>query len=286
MRRMERPTSNAEQITFWNEQAGPRWVERHTMLDAQIAPFGAAAMEALRVASGERVVDIGCGCGDTTLALARKVGPTGRVLGVDVSGPMLDRARERVAEAGLRNVELVQDDAQTHVFTPESADALFSRFGVMFFADPVAAFRNLRTALVPGGRLGFACWQALPDNPWMAVPLRAAAQHVQMPPPPAPDAPGPFAYADRTRLERILGAAGFATVDVRDFSPDLVVGGGGGLDVAVELMLNLGPMAALLRDADVARVASVAEAVREAIRPYATSAGVVMPSKAWIVTAT
>ena len=276
---------NAEQIAYWNEQSGPKWVARQALLDAQLAPFGAAAMDTGRIAAGDRVLDVGCGCGDTTLALGRRVGTGGRVVGIDISAPMLARARERAAQAGAANVEFVEADAQTHAFPPASVDCLFSRFGVMFFADPTAAFRNLRGALAPGGRVVFACWQKLAENPWMLVPLMAAAPHVTMPTPPAPDAPGPFSFADRARVEAILGGAGFADVALQSFEPEMVIGGGT-LDAAVEFLLQLGPMAAVFREpANAGAMPAVTAAVRESLRPYTTARGVVMASKAWLVTA-
>jgi SAM-dependent methyltransferase len=230
------------------------------------------------------VLDVGCGCGDTTLAAARRAA-RGRVLGVDISAPMLARARARAAEAGLANAEFLQADAQTHRFAPASVDVVVSRFGVMFFADPAAAFQNLRDALIPGGRLAFACWQSLPENPWMLVPVMAAAQHVPLPPPPAPGAPGPFAFAERPRVEAILSGAGFVDVDFRTFAPSITVGGEGGLDDAVEFILQLGPLAAAFREAKRPdAMPAVTAAVREALGPYVTPRGVVMASKAWIVT--
>src|SRR5262249_32133419 len=151
---------NAEQVRFWNDAGSRRWVRQQALLDAMLASLGRRALERAAARHGERVVDVGCGCGDTSLALARAVGVTGRVTGIDVSRPMLERAGERAREAGLGTVCFVEADAQTHPFAREH-DLVFSRFGVMFFIDPVVAFRNLRGALGPGGRLAFVCWQAL-----------------------------------------------------------------------------------------------------------------------------
>src|SRR6185369_15072156 len=184
------------------------------------------AMDAAAVAAGERVLDVGCGCGSTTIELARRAGPTGHVVGADISGPMLADARARTAAAGLGNVELVHADAQTHAFPPSAFDLVFSRFGVMFFADPTAAFANLRGALRPGGRLAFVCWRSLPENPWMAVPLMAALQHLPPPTIPGPEDPGPFSFADRGRVERILGGAGWSDVTVTPLDETLTLPGG------------------------------------------------------------
>jgi SAM-dependent methyltransferase len=281
---MEATGPNAEQITYWNEQSGPKWVTRQGQLDHMLAPFGTAVMDAVGVAPGKRVVDVGCGCGDTTLAIARRVGSSGHALGVDISLPMLSRARDRAAAEGVGNVRFLAADAQSHAFEPRGVDVVFSRFGVMFFADPAAAFANLRTALGDGGRVGFMCWQALTENPWMLVPLGAAAQHVALPPPPAPGAPGPFAFADRDRVTRILSDAGLRDIVFEPFTPSVEIGGGS-VDDAVEFVLQLGPTAAILREASADALAKVAASMREALAPYATPRGVVMPSAAWIVTA-
>jgi len=277
---------NAEQIRYWNEHSGPRWVASEAMLDAQIAPLGLAAMERARVAAGERVLDVGCGCGQTTLQLAEKVGPRGGVTGIDISAPMLERARARAAERELAHARFLNADAQTTRLGAAAFNLVFSRFGVMFFADPAAAFANLRASLAPGGRVVFVCWQELMRNPWMRVPLLAAAPHLPPLTPPAPGAPGPFAFADPVRVRGILEAAGFADVAIDPFESDLALGGvGGNLEQAVELVMGLGPLAAALREAAADLRLRVAAAVREAIAPYATPAGVKLGSAAWIVRA-
>jgi SAM-dependent methyltransferase len=277
-------SANAEQAQYWTETAGPKWVRYEEFLDRQLGPLGERAMDHAAIAAGERVLDVGCGCGHTTITLARRVGPTGRVLGVDISESMLARARARGADQ--RHVRFALADAQTHRFDAGAFDAVFSRFGVMFFADPTAAFANLRTALRAGGRLAFVCWQSLPQNGWLAVPLMAAARHIQFPPPPAPGAPGPFAFADADRVRGILEGAGFRDVAFdRDEHP-IVVGGGGSLDDVVDFLLDgVGPTSAALREAGPEARPKVAAAVRDALAPYATADGVSLPAAAWIVTA-
>lgn len=278
---------NAEQIQYWNDIAGEKWVAVQPLIDAQIGPLGAMAMDRAAIGAGERVLDIGCGCGHTTVQLARRVGATGHVTGIDLSQPMLDCARQRAAREAADNVHFENADAQTQVFPPDSFDVLYSRFGVMFFAHPEQAFANLCAALRPGGRLAFVCWQALKDNPWMVVPLAAAAAHLPPLPLPAPGAPGPFAFADAARVEGILTLAGFVDVAFEAVCEPLALGGGGqGLDQTVEFLLQMGPAAKALRDAnDPALRPRVAAAIREAIAPFVTPAGVRMGSAAWIVTA-
>jgi SAM-dependent methyltransferase len=240
-------------------------------------------MDRARIQPGTHVLDVGCGCGETTIELAGRVGPTGSVTGVDVSAPMLEAARARAA--GLPQVRFEEGDAQTHPFPPGRYDLLFSRFGVMFFTEPATAFTNLRRALRPDGRVAFVCWQPLGVNEWMLVPLKAAAQHLTLPAPPAPDAPGPFAFGDPARVRDILTGAGFDQIALEPVETTLVIGGGQSLEDAVELLLELGPTAALLRDADPALRPRVAGAVGEALRPFAGPGGVRMAGAVWVVTA-
>lgn len=275
---------NAKQIEYWNEVSGKRWVEMGEVIDAQIAPLGEAAMERARPEPGEHILDIGCGCGQTTLSLATRVGDRGSVLGLDISGPMLERARERTREAGVGNVLFQQADAQTHEFA--EFDLVFSRFGVMFFASPVEAFTNLISALRPGGRLAFVAWQKLDLNPWMHLPIIAAAKHLPPgDPPPPPDAPGPFAFADQKRVETILRDSGFENIRHESLEQDLLIGGGRSLDDTVGFLIQLGPAGAALRAANDELRNNVMDEIHSVIKPYFIDGGVRMPSASWIVSA-
>lgn len=277
--------ANQEQHQYWNEQAGPKWVQRQAQLDAQIEPLGLAAMQQADIKPGEHVLDIGCGCGQAALELAERVGPNGSVLGADLSQPMLARAQERQHERELDNLAFVHADAQTYAFAQEYFDLVFSRFGVMFFEDPTAAFQNFQTALRPNGRLCFLCWQPLAQNDWVKVPLGAAAQHVALPPPPAPGSPGPFSLGDPDHIRGILGAAGFTNIHIEPHETDLNLGGAKTVDEAVTFLLDIGPMVAVLRDAEEAVRQRVIEEVRTTLRPYASSDGVRLHGATWIVTA-
>ena len=277
--------TNAEQIEYWNERGGPQWVQLQERLDAQIGPLGLVALEQAAAQPGESVLDVGCGCGHTALALAEQVGPRGSVTGVDISRPMLGRARERQQEQQLQNLTFLPADAQTHRFEPASVDLTFSRFGVMFFEDAAQAFGNLRTALRPGGRLCFLCWQELAKNDWVRVPLQAAAQHVPLPPRPEPGAPGPFSLADPARVRDILDAAGFRTVRCQSHETDMSVGGATGVDGAVAFLLTIGPVASLLRESDADTRSRVAESIRAALLPYADGNRVSLSSATWVVQA-
>ncbi len=196
-------------------------------LDRLFAGITEQAIAVAAPAPGERVLDIGCGCGATVLALATRVGANGHVLGVDVSAPMLEVARRRVAADGLSQAEVLLADAATHRFAAGQADLIFSRFGVMFFDAPVEAFINLRQALATGGRLFFACWRPFKHNDWFAVPFKAVVPHLPPQEKPEPDAPGPFAFADPERVT-ILGLAGFSDVAIRPVDTMLTVGRYGG----------------------------------------------------------
>ncbi|HEY2709503.1 MAG TPA: methyltransferase domain-containing protein [Caulobacteraceae bacterium] len=272
--------ANASQITYWNEAAGPIWVAMQDDLDAQLQPLGLAAMNALAPKSGDRVIDVGCGCGATSLALARRVGTEGRVLGVDISEPMLGVARGRAAAQGLARATFVEADAQSRAFDP--ADAMFSRFGVMFFADPTAAFANIRKALLPAGRLAFVCWQAAANNPWMTAPMAEVAPLLPAPPTPAePGAPGPFAFADPVRLRGILESAGFKGVVIQPHSQMI---GWPDLDTAARVAIRVGPVGAAVREHP-QMIDAVSAAVRRTFERHLTDEGVRLESATWIVTA-
>jgi ubiquinone/menaquinone biosynthesis C-methylase UbiE len=275
---------NAEQIKQWNETHGPKWVALHDLINTQIQPLGLHAMDRARIAAGEHALDIGCGCGDTTIELAGRVGTAGSATGVDVSAVMLARARETAAAGRVSNVHFETADAQTHVFAADSFDVAFSRFGVMFFAQPETAFANICSSLRPGGRLAFVAWQAVHLNPWMFVPMAAAAQHITIPLPATPDAPGPFAFADTDRVRGILSGAGFVDLAFEDITDTLLVAGGADLDQTVDFLLQMGPTGAAIREAATGVLPTVTSAIREALQPYATADGVRMPAAAWVVT--
>ena len=264
--------ANTEQSEYWNTGAGEAWIRQQDRMDVQLAPLGGAAMAALGVKRGERVLDVGCGAGTTTAALAQL---GARATGTDISAPLLARARERYPDC-----EFVLADAQTHAFA--GFDAVFSRFGVMFFDDPVAAFANLARAVAPAGRIAFVCWRPLRDNPLFTAPLAAAfAAGIPIPAPTEPDAPGPFAFADRDRVARILGDAGWRDVTITPC--DLAIGGNPLAD-AVELALEIGPLGRLLREHPQSRDRAV-DAVREELARHVTDGKVMMTSATWIVTA-
>ncbi len=280
---MAQESPNAEQIEYWDQVTGPKWAELSDDIDALIAPFGDRALEAAAAAPGERVLDVGCGCGPTTAALAESVGGSGGVLGIDVSGPMLGVARAR--GAGLPQLDFLQADAQVHDFSGSPFDLVFSRFGVMFFADPAAAFGNLRGALQPSGRLVFVCWQAPELNPWMIGPAAAAAKHVPAPEPPPPGAPGPFSLSDADHLSGLLEAAGYSGVELDAVALEVDVIGGRSWEQALDFMLQMGPTLRMLAEADDSTRARVRESVRELLESRRRGEGSYFDAAAWIVRA-
>jgi len=274
---------NAGQIEFWNGPNADRWLGFMESQDRMLAPLGAAAMDAATIAPGQRIVDIGCGCGTTTLDLARRVGPSGHVVGVDISAPMLERARQRAEAEAAASVALLNQDAATYRFDAQSFDRVFSRFGVMFFADPLAAFTNIRAALKPGGRMAFVCWRPLDLNPWMGITISVASQYLERPEPPGPDAPGPFAFRDPERVTQILSGAGFTNIDITpldralQFEPDI--------DGTVTKLLQQGPMAQAIADASEDIRERIRADVTAAIEDYPADGGVRIDGAAWIVSA-
>jgi SAM-dependent methyltransferase len=272
---------NAAMAEYWNAAGGATWVDMQALLDRQLAPLSAATVEALAPAEGEHILDIGCGCGATSLEIAWRVDPEGTVTGLDISAPMLEVARRRAKDAGYEQVRFIDADAQTYAFTPAKFDAAFSRFGVMFFDDPPAAFANIRGGMRKGGRLAFICWRAMAENPWMTVPLQAGLRHLPAPTPLDPAAPGPFAFADPDRVRDILGRAGFS--DIRIDVHDEAIGAAN-LEDAITAAVRVGPLGLLMRE-NPDKQAVVMQALTEALSPYVGDAGVRLPSATWIVQA-
>lgn len=278
--------ANDDQIAYWDGSAGETWIANQVLLDGQLEPFAGAAIAHAGIEVGDEVLDIGCGCGATSLAAAKIVGSQGRVAGVDLSSAMLARAAERAKTDGLGNTEFRQADAQVEDFAPSSFDAVISRFGVMFFDDPTAAFTNIARSMKPGATLSFACWQAVDKNPWMMLPVLEALKLVEMELQSDPNAPGPFAFADSARVQTILESSGLGQVSAQSFEPDLAVAGGREVEASAAFLMELGPMRKALAGADEELRDAVREAVAGAIAPFETATGVIMPSAAWIVTAT
>jgi SAM-dependent methyltransferase len=275
--------SNADQVAYWNGPAGQRWADRQASQDILLKPVADLVVDHAGFKPGERVIDVGCGSGATTVAFAREVAPSGRVLGVDVSEPMLARARQS-APTDLP-IEFVRADATVYPFEPSSFDVLASRFGVMFFADPALSFANMRKALKPAGRLAFACWREPRENPFFMAPLAAAYKHVPKLPQQGPEDPGPFAFASETRVRRILGDAGFTGVGMEACPLLLDAAIGGGLDGAVQGALQIGPVSRALDGQPEPLRTAAANEIRAALTPFVKGDAVLLPASVWLVTA-
>lgn len=278
---------NAYQVADWNGQSGKRWVANQARLDAMASVFGQAAIEAAAPVTGERVLDVGCGAGASSLALAARVGPEGQVLGVDISEPLIGRARA-LAPQGTPALFQVADASSAEL--PEGAfDILFSRFGVMFFDDPTAAFAHMRRALRPGGRVAFVCWRGAAENAWVRLPMGAIKGILPSSAPPDPEAPGPFSFGDRGRVSRILTAAGFTDIAISPFDASVPFGEGGtrdaAIDDAVKMTLEVGPLSRVLADKPDDIRARASAAVRAAFAGLPGERSVMIDGAAWIVTA-
>jgi len=274
---------NTDQIAYWNGPNGQRWTDRQAEQDVLLAPVSKALIERAAAKPGDRILDVGCGCGSTSIALAGRVAPSGLVLGIDISGPMLARARE-LAPKGAP-VDFALADATVYPFDPESFDLLVSRFGVMFFAEPAVSFANLRRALRPAGRVAFACWREPRENPWMMAPLQAIYQHVPKLPPQGPEDPGPFAFASEERVSRILGEAGYRRIEMEPVALSFDIAVGRGLDAAVQAALQIGPGSRALDGHPPETRAAAAKSVKEMLTPYVRGQSVPRAGSIWIVTA-
>jgi SAM-dependent methyltransferase len=281
-------SDNAEQIEYWNGQAGQDWVERNQQLDKTLKSIGEQAIASAAVQVGETVLDIGCGCADTSFSLLEKTGPDGRVLGVDISGPMLKLAAARASQlpTDLQHaIAFEQADASDYPFEKQSFDLLFSRFGVMFFANPGAAFANMRKALKPGGRIVFICWAPVKQNQWITLPMGAALQHLPRPEPMPPNAPGPFGLSDPEFVKRVLGEAGFDQIEIASFQPVMRFGHGIACDKVADFFIEASPVSGLLSDAPTEQLGTVREAIAEAIMPHYDGETINLDASCWIVTA-
>ena len=270
------------QREYWNGRVGEEWAAQADRMDAMLSPLSTAALDALALQRGERVLDIGCGAGATTIEIAQRIGADGCAVGVDISHPLVELGAARAKAKGLA-ITLIEADASADALPGAPFDAAFSRFGVMFFSDPVGAFAHIRGALRAGGRLTFACWRPMPENGWALTPIQAVMPMLKAPlQPPDPDAPGPFAFADPAKITRILEAAGWKDIAIKPWDGALMVAGGGSVDEAAQFMLKIGPCARAIADQELDR----AEALRRLGDRLAADkgpAGVALPAACWIV---
>ncbi len=273
---------NAAEIAYWNGPGGQRWLNRQQIQEALFAPVADILMDRAAARVGETVLDIGCGCGSLSLALAHRVAPDGRVFGVDVSAPMLERARRQAP--GLP-VEFILADATVHPFPAGAADLLFSRFGVMFFAEPARSFANMRRGLRSGARLIFACWREPRMNSWAMAPLQEAYRHVPRLPQIGPEDPGPFSLGDEARVRRILEEAGFICISLEPIALSFDLAVGRGLDTAVDTAMGIGPASRALDGQTEELRRAAAASIRNMLAQHQSGKQVLLPGAIWIVCA-
>lgn len=276
-------TFNQQQRAHWGGDDGEYWARHQAQLDRMLEPVLQPLLDFAAPKPASTVVDVGCGCGATLLELARRVGPAGQVIGMDLSEAMLAVAARRLE--GHANVRLLHGDAAELPLRGVNAELLVSRFGVMFFGDPAAAFRNLRTGLAPGGRVRFVCWRPIKENPWLQIPLHAAYEHVPHLPKQQPEEPGPFSFGDPARVTRILTDAGFTAPEFTPLDLPMEVADGGTLDDGAIRSTEFGPVKRALTEQPEEVRAAVVASIRKALAPYAAASGVKLPGAAWLVAA-
>jgi ubiquinone/menaquinone biosynthesis C-methylase UbiE len=274
---------NAAEIEYWNGPGGERWRNEQQTHDRLLAGVAEILLARTDAAVGDFVLDVGCGCGATCIALAQRVAPTGRVLGIDVSAPMLERARQ-LAPKDLP-IEFALADATVYPFEPDRADLLCSRFGVMFFADPARSFMNMRRGLRRGARITFSCWREPNRNSWAMLPLQEAYRHVPRLPERGPEEPGPFSFASERRVGDILERAGFSSIEFEPVNLAFDLALGQGLETAIDIALHFGPTSRALDGQPPELRAAAAESIRTALARYEVRGTVPLPGSFWIVSA-
>lgn len=272
------PANDSDQAALWNGRAGHAWVDAQEPLDQMFKPFEDLLVDAVRGACARRVLDVGCGTGSTTLAVARQLGAAGRCTGIDVSAPMIAAARARAGREGAP-ADFVLADAQTHAFAPADFDMIVSRFGVMFFDDPVQAFANLRRAAADGAAMRCIAWRSALENPFMTTAEHAAAPLLPNLPARQPGGPGQFAFADRDRVASILADAGWTGIGIRPIDVDCTLPE----PALVGYFTRLGPVGAVLQDADAHTRARVVDTVRKAFAPHVHGTEVRFTAACWMI---
>ncbi|MBV8936073.1 MAG: class I SAM-dependent methyltransferase [Alphaproteobacteria bacterium] len=280
----EASKTNAAQLEYWNNVAGPRWVGLAGYVEKRVERVNDLLLARSAVRPGEKALEVGCGTGAATMPLAEAVGETGEVVGIDISEPMLSAARLRISQRDRRNVTLLRGDAQVYSFPPDRFDLIASRFGVMFFADPIAAFQNLLGATRPRGRLCFACWAPLEENRHWLIPYEVALRHLGPPAPKPPREPGPLAFSEPDYVRSVLEAAGYGHIEIRRETPDII---GASPAEEAEHACIMGPSGRLIEEKKPPD--SVRELIKremtEAFAAYAKGGDMVLPSTIFLVTA-
>jgi ubiquinone/menaquinone biosynthesis C-methylase UbiE len=277
---------NKNQRDFWSGKGGDIWVERQNAMDTMLSPLGEAALNKLNLNEGENVLDIGCGCGHTTLNIAKRISPDGQVTGLDISEPMLKRAKESANEMSISNASFNCVDMQTDDIGEEVYSAAFSRFGVMFFEDPIAAFRNINKSLITGASLSFVCWQSPALNPWQSLFIEAVKKYVDLPSPP-PRSPSPFAFMESEYVSSILEESNFQNIIIEGHEAEVNMFSGRSLSDSVKDYISINPVVSgMLKDSTEQEKTEIINSAIEAFSPYYSAKGLMFPSATWLVTTT
>ena len=275
---------NIKQRQFWSGAGGDVWVNKQREMDIMLNPLGDRVIERLDLKSDAKIIDIGCGCGATTLEIAKKI-TQGEILGVDISEPMLDKATETAKEMSLSNISFEVKDVQVDVMPQNYFDIAFSRFGVMFFEDPFEAFKNIHSSLKKDGLLSFVCWQNASLNPWQSLSIQVIKEFLDLPAP-APKSPGPFAFEDKTYLEDILRESGFKGLEILDNQEDIIMFSGKSIREACEDYLTINPVVTeMLKNSKPQLTEEILEALVIKFSNFHKNDGLLFPSATWIVTA-
>ena len=278
-------TSNVAMSDFWNGEGGEKWLRFQENIENGLFHFGQEAITAAMLETGEHVLDIGCGWGNTTFEIAPRVGPFGGVKGIDISEIILEQTPSREKLATRFNIDFECADAQSYSFETKSFDVVYSRFGVMFFNDPVEAFKNIRTALKPSGRISFICWQPIEANEWIQLPLDIAEKYVPLLPRPDPEEPGGFSFGDPNRVKRILKKAGFVDIEITPFNTTFNIGKN--INEAVTFLSQIGPASSAFEDPNVSVITKkmITTELHDKLVFYEKNNGVELGAAAWVVTA-
>ena len=276
---------NKNQKDFWSGKGGDIWVERQNAMDTMLSPLGEAALNKLNFNEEENVLDIGCGCGHTTLNIAKRIGPSGNVTGLDISEPMLKRAKESAVEMSITNTSFKCVDVQTEDLGDQIYSSAFSRFGVMFFEDSVAAFKNINKSLISGGYLSFVCWQSPAVNPWQSLFIQEVKKYLDLPSPP-PRSPGPFAFMESEYVSSILEESKFQDITIEGHEAEVNMFSGRSLSDSVKDYISINPVVTqMLKESSENQIAEIVNSGIEAFSPYYSEKGLIFPSATWLVTA-
>ena len=276
---------NKNQKDFWSGKGGDIWVERQNVMDTMLSPLGEAALNKLNFNEEENVLDIGCGCGHTTLNIAKRIGPSGNVTGLDISEPMLKRAKESAVEMSITNTSFKCVDVQTENLGDQIYSSAFSRFGVMFFEDSIAAFKNINKSLISGGYLSFVCWQSPAVNPWQSLFIQEVKKFLDLPSPP-PRSPGPFAFMESEYVSSILEESKFQDITIEGHEAEVNMFSGRSLSDSVKDYISINPVVTqMLKESSENQIDEIVNSGIEAFSPYYSEKGLIFPSATWLVTA-